>query len=173
MEQFKTTVVLDKVRRKELRKALDTHLFTLSGQIEFLEYRQYSTRRKHGIKSKEPGLITYFDDSGFVARDILEYGESTLTTREYVGNNNVVAVNHAGNKLLTLHYDKIFWFIETKSLYVLRPKITFSRYERFNLFGVIDKASINGARKRKELLTFLKSHCENIQFNLIGGFNLP
>ena len=138
--------------------------------IELMEYQQHLTRRKHGIKSKEPGFTTFFDDSGFVVRDILEYGESTLTTREYVGSNRVVKVNHAGNNLFIMHYDKIYWLIETKSLYVLRFKLPPGRYE---FFGVIDKASINGARKRKELLTFLKSHCENIQFNLIGGFTFP
>ena len=159
MESFETTIILDKAIYKELKKALQAPRW----KIAMMEQKMRLARHKYGVASKDYGFTTSFNDSGFVIKDSLDYGESTLTTREYIGN-KVVEVNHVGNLLMIIPYDEISLFIEAKSLYVIKPKAAFGWSEFNNSFGVINKTSIDEAGKRQILIDSLRQKCEKIKF---------
>jgi len=159
MESFETTTILDKLVYKELKKALQAPRW----KIAMMEQKMQFTRHKYGAASKDCGFTTSFNDSGFVVKDMLDYGESALTTKESIGN-NVVEFNHAGNLLMIVPYDEISLFIEAKSLYVIKPKAAFGWSEFNNSFGVINKTSIDEAGKRQILIDSLRQKCEKIKF---------
>jgi len=96
-------------------------------------------------ENREYVFVTYFDENEFVIRDSKDYKD---------------------NIIMTLSYDTIHWFIETKTLFVFRVKTKSSWIVWHKNFGIINKASIENSGKREELLEFLSCKCKNIRFKL-------
>jgi len=64
--------------------------------------------------------------------------------------------NHATNAMITIYYDDINRFAETKNYYVL--------FTKANQLGIVNRSDIDGANKREDLINFLKCSCKNIRW---------
>lgn len=172
MDSFETTVVVNEDTIKELKKILIPHRFiyyavTLGVSIGIL--LNTTTNSTDSIYVKIFGLlfgagvftVAYFYWINKSVKNIFDrMRESTHTNECHITTSfiesGIEAKNQETGSLITLNYNDIRRFAETKNLYIFTTKA--------NQFTIVNRLAIDSANKRESFIDFLKKNCPNIRW---------